>query len=154
MAGGPVTWPKNGCLCVCGAGMEFRYKRPGNNFDANKVYGPVATLVRVTDPAAALALEVAAGGKLHQVMRAPERPRSCRKTHVLLAYQAELGRRWCLSLFTASSCIQCLVLSTSQCALGCLQVVVEDDTTAKDLLSKGQLQRRTTIIPLNKVRAL
>ncbi len=35
---------------------------------------------------------------------------------------------------------------------GRLQVVVEDDSTAKDLLSKGQLQRRTTIIPLNKVR--
>ncbi len=72
-----------GCLCVNCAGMEFRYKRPSNNFDPSKVYGPVATLVRVTDPAAALALEVAAGGKLHQVMRAPQRPGPRRNAYLL-----------------------------------------------------------------------
>ncbi|EDQ90224.1 uncharacterized protein MONBRDRAFT_18617 [Monosiga brevicollis MX1] len=31
------------------------------------------------------------------------------------------------------------------------QVVVDDEVTAKELLSKGQLQRRVTIIPLNKI---
>ena len=34
-----------------------------------------------------------------------------------------------------------------------LQVVVDDDATAKALLQHGQLRRRTTIIPLNKVGA-
>ena len=33
-----------------------------------------------------------------------------------------------------------------------LQVVVDSDTTAKALLSNGQLRNRVTIIPLNKVR--
>ncbi|KAG2446681.1 hypothetical protein HYH02_008249 [Chlamydomonas schloesseri] len=75
---------------------RFDYTPPSRNFDTRKVHGPVATLVTVTDPAAALALEVAAGGKLHQV-------------------------------------------------------VVDDDATAKELLQRGQLRRRTTIIPLNKV---
>ncbi len=32
-----------------------------------------------------------------------------------------------------------------------LQVVVDSDTTAKALLSNGQLRNRVTIIPLNKV---
>ncbi|PNH09256.1 Structural maintenance of chromosomes protein 2-1 [Tetrabaena socialis] len=32
-----------------------------------------------------------------------------------------------------------------------VQVVVDDDATAKELLQKGQLRRRVTIIPLNKV---
>ncbi|GLI60880.1 hypothetical protein VaNZ11_003100 [Volvox africanus] len=76
--------------------IRFDYTPPHRNFDVRKVHGPVAMLVRVNDPAAALALEVAAGGKLYQV-------------------------------------------------------VVDDDTTAKELLQKGQLKRRTTIIPLNKV---
>lgn len=31
------------------------------------------------------------------------------------------------------------------------QVVVDDETTAKDLLERGRLTRRVTIIPLNKV---
>ncbi|GLC36640.1 hypothetical protein PLESTB_000125000 [Pleodorina starrii] len=78
------------------SGIRFDYTPPHRGFDASKVHGPVATLVRVKDPATALALEVAAGGKLHQV-------------------------------------------------------VVDDDATAKELLQRGQLRRRTTIIPLNKV---
>ena len=32
-----------------------------------------------------------------------------------------------------------------------MQVVVEDEVTAKALLAKGKLQRRVTIIPLNKI---
>ncbi|KXZ47638.1 hypothetical protein GPECTOR_34g797 [Gonium pectorale] len=75
---------------------RFDYTPPSRSFDARKVHGPVATLVRVKDPTAALALEVAAGGKLYQV-------------------------------------------------------VVDDDATGKELLTRGQLRRRTTIIPLNKV---
>ena len=32
-----------------------------------------------------------------------------------------------------------------------LQVVVEDEVTAKDILERGKLSKRVTIIPLNKV---
>ena len=32
------------------------------------------------------------------------------------------------------------------------QVVVDDESTAKELLERGQLTRRVTLIPLNKVR--
>ena len=56
----------------------------------------VAKLVRVKDVSTATALEVAAGGKLYQI-------------------------------------------------------VVDTEATAKALLSKGQLQKRVTIIPMNKV---
>lgn len=48
-------------------GCQFHYQPPRRDFDARKVRGVVAQLVRVKDPAAALALEVAAGGKLYQV---------------------------------------------------------------------------------------
>ena len=33
-----------------------------------------------------------------------------------------------------------------------LQVVVEDEVTAKDIIQNGRLSKRVTIIPLNKVR--
>ncbi|KAG2489543.1 hypothetical protein HYH03_011994 [Edaphochlamys debaryana] len=75
---------------------RFDYTPPTRGFDRSKVYGTVAQLVKVRDQTTALALEVAAGGKLYQV-------------------------------------------------------VVDSDATAKDLLQRGQLKRRTTIIPLNKV---
>ncbi|GFR44483.1 hypothetical protein Agub_g5746 [Astrephomene gubernaculifera] len=77
-------------------GARFEYTA-SRNLDTRKVHGTVAKLVTVTDPAAALALEVAAGGRLYQV-------------------------------------------------------VVDDDATAKELLERGQLKRRTTMVPLNKVR--
>ena len=57
----------------------------------------MAQLLRVRDPATAMALEAVAGGKLHQV-------------------------------------------------------VVDNDRTAKALLSRGHLANRVTLIPLNKVR--
>ena len=34
-----------------------------------------------------------------------------------------------------------------------LQVVVEDEVTAKEIIEKGRLNKRVTIIPLNKVGA-
>jgi hypothetical protein len=44
---------------------------PGLSRPGRQVRGMVAKLVRVKDPAASLALEVAAGGKLYQVRRLP-----------------------------------------------------------------------------------
>ena len=48
--------------------MDFQYRDPERGFDRSSVKGVVAKLVRVKDPANATALEVAAGGKLYQVV--------------------------------------------------------------------------------------
>ena len=77
---------------------EFHFKDPVKGFDRSKVKGVVAKLVRVADAKYASALEVAAGGKLYQV-------------------------------------------------------IVDNEQTAKSLLSGGNLRNRVTIIPLNKVTA-
>ncbi|KAL0051178.1 hypothetical protein WJX82_003135 [Trebouxia sp. C0006] len=79
------------------AGVNFQYRDPERGFNRGKVKGVVAKLVHLQDPTTTTALEVAAGGKLYQV-------------------------------------------------------VVDSDTTAKALLSNGQLRNRVTIIPLNKVK--
>ena len=46
-----------------------------------------------------------------------------------------------------------LTLNVAQVACGgkLYQLVVQDEVTGKDLLSKGQLRKRVTIIPLNKI---
>ena len=80
------------------AAAEFHFKDPVRGFDRSKVKGVVSKLVRVSDPKYSSALEVAAGGKLYQV-------------------------------------------------------IVDNEQTAKQLLSGGQLRNRVTIIPLNKVSA-
>ncbi|KAG6421867.1 hypothetical protein SASPL_118426 [Salvia splendens] len=78
--------------------VEFNYRDPENNFDRSRVKGVVAKLIKVKDSSAAVALEVAAGGKL-------------------------------------------------------FNVVVDTENTGKQLLQKGGLQRRITIIPLNKIQS-
>lgn len=50
------------------AGVDFRFADPERGFDRSRVKGVVAKLVRVKDAAATTALEVAAGGKLYQVV--------------------------------------------------------------------------------------
>jgi structural maintenance of chromosome 2 len=50
------------------ASINFQYKDPEKGFDRGRVKGVVAKLIRVTDPKSATALEVAAGGKLYQVV--------------------------------------------------------------------------------------
>ena len=79
--------------------ISFRYSDPIPNFDRGKVKGLVAELIRMDSQVASKyssALEVAAGGKLYNV-------------------------------------------------------VVENDQVAGQLLDKGKLQKRVTIIPLNKI---
>ncbi|KAG6424906.1 hypothetical protein SASPL_115329 [Salvia splendens] len=78
--------------------VEFNYRDPENKFDRSRVKGVVAKLIKVKDGSAAVALEVAAGGKL-------------------------------------------------------FNVVVDTENTGKQLLQKGGLQRRVTIIPLNKIQS-
>ncbi|KAL7563201.1 hypothetical protein ACA910_014475 [Epithemia clementina (nom. ined.)] len=78
--------------------LAFQYSDPVVGFDRSKVKGVVAKLVNVKDAKYSTALEVVAGGKLHQV-------------------------------------------------------VVDEAITGKALLNNGKLTRRTTIIPLDKIRS-
>ncbi|KAF5843268.1 hypothetical protein DUNSADRAFT_70 [Dunaliella salina] len=47
---------------------EFRYSPPDASFDKSRVHGVLARLVQVKDPSTTLALEVAAGSRLYQVV--------------------------------------------------------------------------------------
>ncbi|KAL8096018.1 structural maintenance of chromosomes protein 2-1-like [Apium graveolens] len=78
--------------------VDFQYRDPARNFDRSKVKGVVAKLIKVKDSSAMTALEVAAGGKL-------------------------------------------------------FNVVVDTENTGKQLLQNGELRRRVTIIPLNKINS-
>ncbi|XP_030487829.2 structural maintenance of chromosomes protein 2-1 [Cannabis sativa] len=80
------------------ANVQFTYRDPVRNFDRSKVKGVVAKLIKVKDSSAMTALEVAAAGKL-------------------------------------------------------FNVVVDTENTGKQLLQNGELRRRVTIIPLNKIQA-
>lgn len=66
------------CISLKGSGLLYCYwcccllcttRDPERGWDHSRVKGVVAKLVRVKDPAAATALEVAAGGRLYQVGR-------------------------------------------------------------------------------------
>ncbi|XP_068966367.1 structural maintenance of chromosomes protein 2 [Bombus flavifrons] len=76
--------------------IRFEYQKPDPNFKHDSVKGVVCKLITVKDKKAAYALDIAAGGKLYNV-------------------------------------------------------IVDTETTSKKILQHGQLQRRVTIIPLNKV---
>lgn len=76
--------------------LAFKYSDPVRGFDRSKVKGLIAKLIALRDQKHATALEVAAGGKLYQV-------------------------------------------------------VVDEAITGKALLDRGKLQRRVTIIPLDKI---
>ncbi|NXI35787.1 SMC2 protein, partial [Galbula dea] len=78
--------------------LQFEYKYPENNWNPNRVKGPVVSLITVKDISKAKALEVVAGGKLYNI-------------------------------------------------------IVDTEVTGKKLLEKGELKRRYTIIPLNKISA-
>ncbi|URD77883.1 structural maintenance of chromosomes protein [Musa troglodytarum] len=80
------------------ANVQFTYRDPIKNFDRSKVKGVVAKLIKVKDASTMTALEVAARGKL-------------------------------------------------------FNVVVDTEYTGKQLLEFGELRRRVTIIPLNKIQS-
>eukprot|EP00903_Cladosiphon_okamuranus_P020312 g18637.t1 len=67
--------------------LNFEYKDPHKNFDRSRVKGLVAKLVQVKDPTHSTALEVAAGGRLYQVVVDNE------DTGKLLLEQGRLKRR-------------------------------------------------------------
>ncbi|NXE11058.1 SMC2 protein, partial [Lophotis ruficrista] len=78
--------------------LQFDYKYPEKNWNPKSVKGLVVSLITVKDLSKAKALEVAAGGKLYNI-------------------------------------------------------IVDTEVTGKKLLEKGELKRRYTIIPLNKISA-
>merc|ERR1711871_820770 len=78
------------------ARLKFDYKDPFKGFNRSSVKGLVANLINVPEPVHALALEVAAGGKL-------------------------------------------------------LQVVVDTEVTANAILANGQLKKRVSFLPLNRI---
>ncbi|KAK3001356.1 hypothetical protein RJ639_021135 [Escallonia herrerae] len=78
--------------------VDFTYRDPVKNFDRSRVKGVVAKLIKVKDSSTMTALEVAAGGKL-------------------------------------------------------FNIVVDTENTGKQLLQSGELRRRVTIIPLNKIQS-
>ncbi|XP_059624894.1 structural maintenance of chromosomes protein 2-1 [Cornus florida] len=80
------------------ANVEFTYRDPVKNFDRSRVKGVVAKLFEVRDSSTMTALEVAAGGKL-------------------------------------------------------FNIIVDTENTGKQLLQNGDLRRRVTIIPLNKIQS-
>ncbi|KAM7536776.1 hypothetical protein Aperf_G00000085721 [Anoplocephala perfoliata] len=77
--------------------LQFTYTDPEPNFDRRRVFGVVAKLFDLVDQKYAVAIEVAAGGKLYNI-------------------------------------------------------VVDNETTGKALLERGQLARRVTMLPLNRIR--
>nr|CDS25301.1 structural maintenance of chromosomes protein 2 [Hymenolepis microstoma] len=77
--------------------LQFDYTDPEPHFDRRRVFGVVAKLFDLVDPKYATAIEVAAGGKLYNI-------------------------------------------------------VVDTETTGKALLERGQLPRRVTMLPLNRIR--
>ncbi|KAL0918688.1 hypothetical protein M5K25_010711 [Dendrobium thyrsiflorum] len=91
---------KDGIRILSGqlANVEFSYRDPVKNFDRLSVKGVVARLIKIKDRSTMTALEVAAGGKL-------------------------------------------------------FNVVVDTENTGKQLLQNGELRRRVTIIPLNKIQS-
>ncbi|PKU80584.1 Structural maintenance of chromosomes protein 2-1 [Dendrobium catenatum] len=91
---------KDGIRILSGqlANVEFSYRDPVKNFDRSSVKGVVARLIKIKDRSTMTALEVAAGGKL-------------------------------------------------------FNVVVDTESTGKQLLQNGELRRRVTIIPLNKIQS-
>lgn len=80
------------------AHLDFDFASPSARFDRSRVKGLVARLIKVKEQRCATALEVAAGGRLYNV-------------------------------------------------------VVDTQATGKELLQKGKLRRRVTIIPLDRIRA-
>lgn len=77
--------------------LQFDYTDPEPNFDRRRVFGVVAKLFDLVDQKYATAIEVAAGGKLYNI-------------------------------------------------------VVDNEATGKALLERGQLARRVTMLPLNRIR--
>jgi len=92
--------------------MDFQYRDPERGFDRSSVKGVIAKLVRVQDPANATALEVAAGGKLYQVIVDTE------ATAKALLSKGQLRNRVTIvPLNKVSACLHVLRANASHCTI-------------------------------------
>lgn len=109
------------------ANVEFSYRDPVKNFDRSSVKGVVARLVTIKDRCTMTALEVGS-----------------------ISFQMQP-----LMLLLTSIANQKLVYAIMQVAAGgkLFNVVVDTESTGKQLLQNGNLRRRVTIIPLNKIQS-
>ena len=103
--------------------LQFNYTDPHPNFNRSSVKGIVARLFKIRDKRFATALEVAAGGKVGFY---------CCKSIIL--YDCFIMR--------GLTCFLCLQL---------FQIVVDKSETGRLLIERGKLNRRVTIIPLDKI---
>jgi structural maintenance of chromosome 2 len=113
--------------------VDFRYRDPVRGFDRSKVKGVVARLIRIKDSSAVLALEVCFRNFLSG-----------------LSFKIIFYLHW-ISWSSHPSSIVCQILQVA--AEGRLyNVVVDTDATGKQLLQNGDLRKRVTIVPLNKIQ--
>ncbi len=112
-------------LSAQSANVEFTYRDPMKNFDRSKVKGVVAKLMNVKDSSTMTALEVS----MHDTLLFISYLKFCKSTFTNLVYfQVTAGGK----LFN---------------------VVVDTENTGKQLLQNGDLRRRVTIIPFNKIQS-
>ncbi len=133
--------------------LRFDYRTPSKGFDRGSVRGVVANLVTVKDRAASTALEVRVLSfcpslSLCVCARARVHFASC----VLSGCVG--GSRCAHSLFSFSLSLSLSLFTLSQVAAGgkLYGVIVDTAQNAKAVLKKGQLKRRVTIIPLDKMQ--
>lgn len=107
------------------ANVEFTYRDPMRNFDRSKVKGVVAKLIKVRDGSTMTALEV----RMHD-------------TSLFISY-LQFGK------LTLTNLVNSQVTAGGKL----FNVVVDTENTGKQLLQNGDLRRRVTIIPLNKIQS-
>lgn len=122
------------------AKVDFTYRDPVKNFDRSRVKGVVAKLIKVKDRSTLTALEVGHAA-MHDIIYFV-----CFR--YIFCFQALIGSKHNHQLLLYCAC--CV-----QVAAGgkMFNVVVDTENTGKQLLQNGELRRRVTIIPLNKIQS-
>lgn len=123
--------------CRFGA-LKFDYTDPVPNFDRKLVHGVLAKLVTPRNLADCTALEAAAGG----VVSASALPVISVEIEIYLEnYGVTLDTKEDTNVYS----LRCSLFAQLY------NVVVENELVSRDLIKKGELQRRFTFIPLNKI---
>ena len=118
------------------ANVEFTFRDPTRNFDRSTVKGVVAKLIKVKDESAMTALEV-------YLLFLKNYLSVCRSI-----YQYSFCFLW-LFIYNPENLFLVQVVAGGRL----YNVVVDKETTGKQLLQNGDLRRRVTIIPLNKIQS-
>lgn len=123
---------------------QFGYRDPETNFNRRSVSGVVCRLVKLKNHEAATAIETAAGGRVSfdirfvfvydKLLVATKQQQQKVKGYVLLVAFILYNKLWISFI------------------LQLYNVIVDTSETSKKLLQRGNLQHRTTFIPLNKIQ--